>query len=335
MDVSGETVVPFARGRIVLMLVVALLFGAGGAWVALSPEAAAHRPPWVSPPLFRPIGWAGVLVAAWGAVWWTRRLLSDAPALVLTPEGLIDRTGIAPFGLVPWSDMGGYAIVDVAGGRFLVVDLYVPGKYYHCGGRLREMLSRANDSMVGSPFTIALSALAWPAESVADACRQYLDRHGTPRERYVPPAELAKRALLERVAGARGGQPIVGVLEYVHAETAAEAARHFGLRDDPAIYQEVSEDRAIEILAEVLAADMATGRPILPPDAAEDLAFDFVTYFWGEFARYFVNDNWLRPGEVRPRTASWLPATDHAFDQGVLIATRYRTACAWFMDGDR
>lgn len=170
----------------------------------------------------------------------------------------------------------------------------------------------------------------------AEALRAFLAAHPVPwhvslsseseTSTHVP-------SVCERVAEARGGELIVRI-ESTCVSTPVEAARLFGLSDSAVVYNEVSREEAGSVLVEVLVKDMAYGCPLVPPDAAADLADAFLRSVQGEDARYFTNGTFGRPRLHANCGPSWNPATEHTFDTGVLVLTTKQVGCAWFMDED-
>jgi len=137
--------------------------------------------------------------------------------------------------------------------------------------------------------------------------------------------------ICERIIAARGGDLIVDI-KPVALNSPSEAACLFGLFDSPEIYSEVSKVEAQAVLVTALTKDMAYNSPLVPLADATKLAAEFIDAFGKENARYYTNGDYGRPRSTPG--ASWIPATEHTFDTGVLIVASKHAGCAWFMDED-
>lgn len=139
--------------------------------------------------------------------------------------------------------------------------------------------------------------------------------------------------IVSRIVDARGGDLIVGVQSDI-ANSVEDAAAKFGLATSPDTYFEVTPEEAKAVLRAVLAFDMAYHCELVPSAEADNLASEFVDAFVDQKATYFTNGEFGRPRKALGVGPSWTPATNATFDTGILVLTRDRIACAWFMDED-
>jgi hypothetical protein len=139
--------------------------------------------------------------------------------------------------------------------------------------------------------------------------------------------------IVSQIVAARGGDLVVGVQSGA-ANSVEDAAGEFGLSPSPDTYFEVTAEEARAVLKTVLAFDMAYHCELVPLPEADRLASEFVGEFVDEGASYYTNGTFGKPRKAPGVGPSWAPATNATFDTGVLVLTRERIACAWFMDED-
>ena len=122
-----------------------------------------------------------------------------------------------------------------------------------------------------------------------------------------------------------------------HANTVAELAREFGLRDEPRFYKEIDESAARNLIRSVLHRDLAYSAEIMPEARAAELAQRFLAQF-GPGTRYWSNGSWHLAPVTLPNGvvhgASWDAVTAATFDTGVLAIGPGRSGCLWVEDED-
>jgi hypothetical protein len=130
-----------------------------------------------------------------------------------------------------------------------------------------------------------------------------------------------------------GGEVIAATVDRCFS-LAEQAAPEFGLSAKPEIYEQISPDEAVEVLASVIHKDMAYGYEFTPLEQARQLASSFVFSFPPLDTTYFTNGSFGKPRENPNVGPSWSPATDATFDTGVLVLSGVSTSCLWFKDED-
>jgi hypothetical protein len=97
-----------------------------------------------------------VCVAFFGlaAVYAGRTLLDASPGLVIDAEGIIDDSGPAAVGRIPWSDIRGFGVAIFKMRRYLTVDVEDPDKYVQRAHPLKRPWLMLNARILGSPVQI-------------------------------------------------------------------------------------------------------------------------------------------------------------------------------------
>jgi hypothetical protein len=179
MNTDNETIIALSRTKTLLLVVVACAFVAIGVWMLQMDSAAIEaQRRFNSPLLVRGIGVLAILFFGLCAVFGVRKLFDKKPGLVLSPAGLFDNSSAVSAGLIPWSEITGFAVFEVQKQRTLIVGVANPGKYVEAGGPLKRALNRANLKMCGSPIAITSSSLKIGFDALVDTCVQYHAAYG-------------------------------------------------------------------------------------------------------------------------------------------------------------
>lgn len=173
-----EVIIPLSKRKLRWMAAGSLMFVIVGAWIALASPMSVTA---------RVIGGAGIAFFGFALVVAVRRLLAMPPGLTLTADGLVDRGNALALGLVRWSDVEEVTECSFNGVRFLVLKVHDPEPYLARGNAIQRMTHRANAKLVGSPVSIASTALSISFDELNQLVRRYHDRYRTPHE---PRAEL-------------------------------------------------------------------------------------------------------------------------------------------------
>lgn len=145
------------RGRQVLLAVGSLVFVAASIWLVTldSPRAVVA-------------GVLGIAVFGLFAVLAARLVLQRGPALVIDSRGITDSSSASAAGFVPWHQVRGLSIWEHRGQRIVCVAVHDPALVLAAANRLTRTAMRANIRMVGTPVTIATTALPFTADQLID-----------------------------------------------------------------------------------------------------------------------------------------------------------------------
>lgn len=124
------------------------------------------------------IGILSLLLGAAGMGIGLRRSLNRAPALILDPNGLTDRTAAFGAGFVAWTDIRRIEPYTLRGQTFIGIELYEPEAFVRRQSALRRMLTRANQGIVSFTVNIGLQSFGSEAETVFRKTEEYWLRFG-------------------------------------------------------------------------------------------------------------------------------------------------------------
>ncbi|MBL4678409.1 MAG: hypothetical protein JKY70_19735 [Mucilaginibacter sp.] len=147
--------IPLSKTKMGLMLAGSALFVAAGVWFVNNPYQF-HR----SHVLIMATGIAAIVIFGVVALFIVSKLFDARPGFIIDDDGLTDNSSIFAVGFVPWEDVLGFNVVNVASQRFIMVLVSDPDGYIH---RQPNALSRrtasTNYRMYGSPIAISANAL--------------------------------------------------------------------------------------------------------------------------------------------------------------------------------
>lgn len=140
-------VIRSSRGKLLLLLLAALAFVAGGLFIL------AHGRPgeaWV--------GWAGIVFFGACAAVFVRQLLDARPRLVIDDIGILDRTlGV---GLIPWQDIAGAYLRSLQGNHFICLELRDPAPWLAKLSAVQRAMTAANEALGFTPLSLNLAGVA-------------------------------------------------------------------------------------------------------------------------------------------------------------------------------
>jgi hypothetical protein len=178
MDFPDQMAIPLSRTKLILMLLGAAVFIALGLAVfAMSDATFASLYPHRSSAGVRGAGLVSALFFGLCALVGMRKLLDTRPGLTFNAAGMIDNSSGTGIGFVPWSDITGSQICTMGRYRYVVVKLANPEKYLHAGGRARQLLSRMNVQVCGSPIALSSNTLAIDFDDLAGSFDHYFQKY--------------------------------------------------------------------------------------------------------------------------------------------------------------
>lgn len=150
-----ETVIPLSKRKIVLLLLGCGAFVAGSIWIGYIADAQQRY----NPLLMKGAALAGASFFGLCGIYGCIKFFDGRPGLILDAEGIVDHSSAVAAGRIPWSEITGLKVSEIAGQRFLTIKVVNVQKYVERGSILKRMLNRANTKMVGSPINISANAL--------------------------------------------------------------------------------------------------------------------------------------------------------------------------------
>ena len=112
----------------------------------------------------RIIGWISVLFFGAGIPLLVRQLLDSRPRLVISDEGILDRSlGV---GVIPWTEIVGAYVRSISGNDFICLHLRDPSLFTSQFSPARRAMTSANRALGFTDLSINLSGLPVRTEEV-------------------------------------------------------------------------------------------------------------------------------------------------------------------------
>lgn len=183
MDSADETVIELSRTKMALLLLASCGFVAAGAWLlTLDPEAIrsgrSFRFFFNEPAFAYGLGAASILCFGFLGVIAVRKMFDKKPGLILSSSGVFDNASGASAGLIPWSEIVGFEVIEIQKQKMLLIHVSDPRKYTDRGGPLRRALNRASYKMGGAAVSIPSNTLKIGFGDLVSLFEQYLRKYG-------------------------------------------------------------------------------------------------------------------------------------------------------------
>ncbi len=129
------------------------------------------------------------------------------------------------------------------------------------------------------------------------------------------------------------GNSIMGIQAW-ESGSVEDAARRFGLLDNPGIYRAISAEEAEQVLVWLLRRDMVHRQKLMPRAQAQHFAAELMTHLAAPGAAFYTNGPLIKTPDNPGGEVNWTAVSDCTFDSGVLALAPGRIACAWFQEED-
>jgi len=177
MNNLDETIIKLNNAKPIMTVIGAIAAIAAGVWLVQSYSAGSqalggHRD------IIYIFAFFSALFGVYGVLA-VKKLLSRKPGLVLSQAGLFDNSGsVAGAGLIPWSDIEGFAAYKAQRHTLLIIKLSHPERYTEDGNILKRFIYKMNLRACGSPIIIPSNSLQIGFNELASLCTQHLQRYG-------------------------------------------------------------------------------------------------------------------------------------------------------------
>ncbi|HET9839469.1 MAG TPA: STM3941 family protein [Candidatus Angelobacter sp.] len=179
LSTTDELVIELSKTKVVLTVIGCLAFVALGAWLfAMDAETIARELRGEDPLVVHGGGIAAVVFFGIIGILALRKLFNRKPGLVLNSSGIIDNSSGIAAGFIPWSDIRGAEIYQMARQKILVIKLNNPKEYIARGSALRRATNLINAKMTGSPVAITSTTLKVNFAELLATFDQYQRKYG-------------------------------------------------------------------------------------------------------------------------------------------------------------
>jgi hypothetical protein len=152
---TSTVVIPLSKRKIVLLLLGSLAFVGISVWLWSIADSL------ILPDELHAKGAALAGVAFFGlcGIYAVIKICDGSPGLIIDAQGIVDNSSGVSAGRIPWGEITGLKVSEIAGQRFLTIEVVNPRKYVERGDSFQRMLNAMNMKMVGSPINISSNTL--------------------------------------------------------------------------------------------------------------------------------------------------------------------------------
>ena len=144
--------IPMSKSKVVMLILGAIAFVAGGIWLWLMAEEIGR-----SHPLYvKIVAIACVLFFGLCAIYGSFKVFDARPGLIIDDQGIIDNSSGVAAGRIFWDEIIGLTVSK----KFITILVVNPEKFLARGNFLIKFLNMANMKLTGSPINISSHALA-------------------------------------------------------------------------------------------------------------------------------------------------------------------------------
>ena len=155
--------IPLSKKKIILLLLAAIAFVAGGIWIATNPERFIPNIFGITnPEIIRIGGIVGILFFGAGGVYGFKKLFDKKVGLIIDSNGITDYSNASSIGLIEWNDISDIRTKQVMSTKFLLIDVVNPEKYIgKAKNGIQARLMKANMNMYETPLSITANTLKY------------------------------------------------------------------------------------------------------------------------------------------------------------------------------
>lgn len=158
---KDEVVVMEKKGRMIMLAIGSLVFVFLGLLIL---TAEFEEPFWPTIAAMISIAFFG-----FGFLYYVKTIIGGKPALVISNEGILDRSSYIAGGFIRWDEIESMGFVHFSGQTFLGIYTIDSGLIINRSSGLKKMLMKANRKLVQSQVNIPVKNLAITPEELVTA----------------------------------------------------------------------------------------------------------------------------------------------------------------------
>lgn len=152
---APEVSIPLSKGKVVLLILGSIGSVLGSTWI----WSIAETHPRYNPLYVKCVAVAGGSFFGICGIAGCIKFFDDRPGLIIDGEGIVDNSSAVSAGRIHWNEITALRVSEIAGQRFVTIDVVDPQKYIERCGFFVRLLNQANTSKLGSPINISPNSL--------------------------------------------------------------------------------------------------------------------------------------------------------------------------------
>ena len=147
--------IPLSKTKNVLLFLGAVAFVVGSGWIWSIADTQTRY----SPLFAKAVAVVGASFFALCSIYASFKIFDSRPGLIIDSQGIVDNSSAVAAGRIFWHEINGLKISDIAGQRFITIEVVDAKIFVERGGFLRRTLNAVNTKMTGSPLSISSNSL--------------------------------------------------------------------------------------------------------------------------------------------------------------------------------
>ncbi len=168
----NEFIVYPKRGRMIMLAFFAFLFVLIGAVFVMVYVTEADDSLWLLT-----IGIISILFFGFCLIYYIKEIIVHKPILIISDEGIMDRSSYLGAGLVKWEDIRDIDFVEFGGQVFLGIFTHDPNLIIDRSSSLQRMLNQVNKKLIDSQVNIPAKNLNCPVDELIEQINSYWQKH--------------------------------------------------------------------------------------------------------------------------------------------------------------
>ena len=155
---SKDIVIPLSKGKLFIMLVLAIGFVALGVWLIM--HHSEMRSLRYHPVTIFLAGIASILFFGLISISLAKKLTDKKPGLIISDDGITDNASGVSAGFIPWENITGLNEVQIKGQKVLMICVKNPKEYINRQPNfMKRKAASMNYKYFGSPISISANGL--------------------------------------------------------------------------------------------------------------------------------------------------------------------------------
>ena len=176
---NNKIEIPLSKKKIILLLLAAIAFVAGGIWIATNPERFIPNIFRITnPEIIRIAGVVEILFFGAAGIYGIKKLFDKKVGLIIDSNGITDNSNATSIGLVKWEDITGIRVLEVVNQKFVMIDISNPEHYIGLKkSGIGKMTMKANYNKYGSPISITANSLKADFKEVWEIIKKQYEKN--------------------------------------------------------------------------------------------------------------------------------------------------------------
>ena len=152
---TADVSIPLSKTKVVLVFLGAVGFVVGSFWIWFVADTQTRY----SQLFAKAVAVVGASFFGLCSIYAFFKILDSRPGLMIDSQGIVDNSSAVAAGRIFWHEIIGLNVSEIAGQRFITIEVVDPKRFAEGGAFLRRTLNAVNTKVTGSPINISTNSL--------------------------------------------------------------------------------------------------------------------------------------------------------------------------------